>query len=194
MVTLKIDEHPNDPKIISSSKKSLLRSFKITSYKHIDRAVWLALYLYLSGRESQAQSLLDSFVFEIQSSENCIDLWSSNGMGILLLAYIYGKAGNKEREAELVNVIINDDIMTDRATRGELLREEFEYHEERMEWYPNETHKYRCEILGERFFMFLYFLELIPTFRHEISDEDVSLINEILDDVRAKLVSEIGES
>lgn len=194
MVTLKIEEHVDDPKIIARSKKNLLRSFKVTNYKHIDRAVWLALYLYLSGREAQAMSLLESFVFEVQPSEDRRDLWGSNGMGVLLLAHIYGKAGDNEKEFELVNIIINDDIMTDRATRGILLREEFEYHKERMEWYPNETHKYRCEILGERFFTFLYFLELLPTFRHETSEQEVSLINEILNDVRAKLVSEIEGS
>ena len=194
MVSLKLEEKTGDPKIVARSKKSLLREFRITSSKHIDRAVWLALYLHVLGRDQEAKNLLESFVYAIESKEDRRDLWGSNGMGILLLARIYGQEGNTAKRSELADIILSDDILTNRTTRGNLLREEFDYHRERMECYPKETHKYRCEILGERFFKFLYFCELMQSFRHEISDEEASLVSEILDDVYGKLLSEITES
>ena len=194
MITLKLKEKAGDPKIVARSKKSLLRDFRISSYKHIDRAVWLALYLHVLGRNQDAKNLLESFVYVIDSKEDRQDLWGSNGMGILLLARIYRQEGNATKQSELANIILSDDILTNKKTRGNLLREEFEYHRERMECYPSETHKFRCEILGERFFIFLYFYELMQSFRHEISDEEASLVCEILDDIHARLLSEITES
>lgn len=191
MVNLKLEIKPDDIKIIARSKKSLIKQFKLTSYKQIDNAVWLALYLYVSGNVEEAKALLESFVYDVESVEERRDLWGSNGNGILLLAHIYRNQQNKTKESELVDIIINDDIMTDRATRGNLLREEFEYHAERMEWYPKETHKYRCEILGERFFSFLYFLELLPTYGHELNEREVNKISDIIEDIITRLSNEL---
>lgn len=194
MVNLKLEIKPDDIKIVAGSKKSLIKQFKLTSYKQIDNAVWLALYLYVSGSVEEAKALLESFVYDVETVEGRRDLWGSNGNGILLLAHIYRNQQNKTKETELVDIIINDDIMTDRTTRGNLLREEFEYHSERMEWYPNETHKYRCEILGERFFSFLYFLELLPTYSHELSQQEKNKISKVLDDVIKRLSNELKSS
>ena len=84
--------------------------------------------------------------------------------------------------------------MTDRTTRANLLREEFGYHKERMEWYPNETHKYRCEILAERFFAFLYFYELLPTYAHDLNENEIKKIGLNMLNIKSKLESELKSS
>lgn len=194
MTNLNIKMSVDDNKIISRTKKSLIKNFKITSYKQIDNAVWLALYLLISSKTEEAKDLLESFVKNVEHHEGREDLWGSNGNGILLLAYIYRNQNNISKETELVDIIINEDIMTDRTTRSNLLREEFEYHKERMDWCPKETHKYRCEILGERFFEFLYFYELLPTYCHELKEQEINKISEILDDITTRLSNELKAS
>ena len=194
MIELNLTTNSDDPNIVVRSKKSLINNFKVTNYAHIDKAVWLALYLYFLNKTQEAIELLESFVNDVEYSEEKEDLWGSNGNGVLLLAYINRKEGKLEKENKLVNIIINEDIFTNRTTRGSLLREEFDYYKERMELHSKETHKYRCEILGEIFFTFLYFLELLPTYSHEISDNEANKISEILTSVEEKLTHELKGS
>lgn len=70
MVNLKLKLKPDDIKVIARSKKSLIKQFKLSSYEQIDKAVWLALYLYVSGNVEEAKVLLESFVSSEDYTEN----------------------------------------------------------------------------------------------------------------------------
>lgn len=145
---------------IEKEKRFLAKKFSINSYKSIDRAVLLANYLFCLGMSESAKQILDSFIHEINYSEDREDLWCSVGQGVLLRAYIAGVEGERDHEAKLAIKIIENDIMSDRLSRSELYAECLEDYQDNIDRAIQESRKYKCEIYGQEALTFIYFYEV----------------------------------
>lgn len=189
MLITEIKEEDN--KFIKRTKKTLLKNFKISSYNQLDDAVALAVYLVAISRKQEAIDLLESFVHSVESKDDRRDLWGSVGQGVILLAYLMGLRGETEKERQLVQKITNDDYQSDRLTKAEFLAEDLAEHHENMDYYLEETHKYRCRILAQEILTFTYYYELLPSFQHQLHSSEKDVITQIISKVYGLLKNEI---
>ena len=191
MGDLKLKELLDDNKFLVRTKKTILSNFNITSSNQVTKTVFLATYLYALGRKNEAQELLESFVYKINYNPVREDLWGSNGQGIILLASIYRDSGNIEKHKQLVSIIKNNDIMSDRESRAVFLKEDLSEHQEILNYYQQESPKYRCQILAQQILTFTYYYEMLSTFKTEVDKSKIDLITKIIKDTSALLKGEI---
>ncbi len=192
MKDLDLKEIPEDNKFLARTKRTLLKNFNIGSGNRIDDAVLLATYLKVIGRIDESSALLESFVYGVESKSDRRDQWGAVGQGILLLAAIYREKGDSNKERELVSYIVEDDIMSDRLSRAEYLAEDLSEHHEIIDYYKQESHKYRCRILAQQILTFTYFYEMFPTYQHEVHESEKLVIEKIIETTSSLLAEEIG--
>ena len=187
MTNLYLDIPRTDINIIASSRNKLNKAFKLTSYRNLNDAVYLATYLLVLGENEGAKLLLDSFIDLTEYAPEREDLWGSNGQGIVLRSYLADLDGNFEKRDSLIQQIYDNDILTSRTGRYELFLESLEEYEDEIEDAVEETKKYKCEIYAQATLTFLYFYMMLPFFKDEAPEsfkqEIKILVNKCNDDL-----------
>ena len=191
MSTLNISKQQENVAFLERTKSTILNNFNIISSKQIDAAVLLATYLNVMGRQDEAVKLLESFVFDVTYKPNREDLWGANGQGIVLLASIYQEYGEFEKQNNLVSIIKNNDIMSQTESKAVYLKDDLAEHQEILNHYKQETQKYRCRMLAQQILTFTYYKEMLPTFRSEVGELEVSLINKHIKESAIRLNAEL---
>lgn len=175
-----------DVKLVKNLVGRLRKKFSLTSYKDLDEAVCLANYLFSLGHKDAAKRLLESFVFDVEYQEDREDLWGSNGLGIILLAHIYG-VNDVEKELRLINKINENDIMTSNARRADLFKEDLEDHQSKMAYAESETQKYKCEVISGESLKFLYYLEMLPFYKDDVAEDFSNNLRSLIDNCYRQL-------
>lgn len=174
-------------KLIKSLSGSLAKSFKLTSYKDLDKTVFLANYFFSLGEIAEAKKILESFVFKVPYKDDRQDLWGSNGQGIVLLAHICGLEGHEDERVKVISIVFDNDIRSDRCGRYDLFIEHYEDHNKKMDYAFSETQKYKCEVIGQEALTFLYFYEMLPFYKNEVTSDFESRVKGIVDYCYAEL-------
>jgi hypothetical protein len=125
-------------------------------------------------------------VFDVEYQEDREDLWGNNGLGIILLAHIYGASGD-EKEFRLTNKINENDIMTSDARRVDLFKEDLEDHQSKMAYAESETQKYKCEVISGESLKFLYYLEMLPFYKDDVAEDFSNNLRSLIDDCYRQL-------
>lgn len=193
MVNLSIPELPEDEKFLQRSAKTLLRNFKPTSGKQINNAVLLSVQLVARGFIRPAMDFLESFVNDLKPIEGDTNIWGSAGRGIVLLAYLYHKEGNAQRERELVERVMANDIMSDRSSRAEYLAEDLAEYRDTMNYAQSEPQKYQCEIIADQILNFTYYYEMWSKLAAEVHPSEKSIVERIIQDSYSALREAIGK-
>ena len=178
MNSIVFENIPEDYPQIKSLKKSLKRRFKLTKWDDVASAILVANYLFAVGKIKEAAELLDPFVTNFKYDPEREDLWGANGDGIVLLAYMSRLKGDTNKEKQLLNILLKEDIVTDSCTRYELLQRRIESLEPTMAYARTEKPKYKCGTFSAEAFQYLYFREMLEIDRGEAPEGlDVELDN-----------------
>lgn len=193
MISLSVPEIPKDQKFLNRTLKTLLNNFKLTSGKQLNNAVLFSVYLIAIGRIQSAIEFLESFVNNLEPVEGDTNIWGAVGRGVILLAYIYNKKGNLERESELLKRVIDEDIMSDRCSRAIYLSEDLAEYKNIMEHAKNESQKYNCEIVADQILNFIYYYEMWPQFGNDVHGSEKGVIEKIINDSYIALLDAINQ-
>lgn len=195
MIDIVVNE--TDKPVIKRLKASLSKKFNANSEGDIDNAVRLANYLVAIDKVSEAENLLNSFLYFNYSEkpEKLQHLWPANGQGIVLLSHIQGfKNDEEERKKTIKSIMVNDYNESSSESPYQRLLYDYRNNEHYLNYYVEESHKYRCEILSQECLTFIYWKETWDFILYKESqrfDSELEKIESVIDKCYLLLRKEI---
>ena len=195
MISISLNE--NERPVIKRLKSALRKKFNPNSENDIDSAVMLCNYLVAIDKQDEAKGILTSFLYFNYSDklEKYEHIWPSNAQGLVLLSYIESQFGDKTRQQELANIVVKDDYnYSVNETHFQKILYDYRSNEWNLNNYMNETHKYRCQIIGQENLNFLYWKQTwkyILYYEARRFNDELEKIEGIVDETYSLLREEI---